>query len=1164
MSSRERLDDYLHTLLGRLRAMFLLRAAAIWALGGVTIVLLAVWLLRKQDYAPSIAMSGRIALLVLTLAVCATLIYLPLRRLRRHPEREIERRLPRQQGRIQTFLDERRRGRADGAMTELLARDALAQVHAPPDRVVADSKLWTAAIAAAAGIGALLFLLVSGPAYWGYASRHLLLGSALPRDAVPLREVKVKPGNVTVRRNSDLTIQAAVSGFEPEGAEIWVRFNGATQWERAPMQIVDQDAHTWQFKLFAVRDALEYYVVAVSSRVQQTSAHHNVAVVDLPRIERVRLTYRYPQWTALPDHIEDVSRRIRAVQGTRVDVEVVADAPLQAPVIAVGENTTQMQTDGTSAAGTIELRAPGTYRISSKVADEWVALTDDYPIEIVEDTKPSVEIRRPGRDWQASSIEEVPVSVRAQDDFKLEQLALRYSVNGGEWRTVALDSGAREADVQSLLRLEEMKASTDEGHSLQPGDLVSYYAVAKDRQHSVQTDLFMVQIQPFERRFSEGQGGGGGGSMGDQQGAISERQREILLATWNLLRSQQNASRSRGQLEESAGMLSELQTKLAAQARALSQRMRARTSVEDDARIAQFVESLEQAATVMGPAADHLKQAKLQPAVPMEQQALQHLLRAEAAFRDVQVAMQSGSGSGGQQAERNFTEMFELEMDVDKNHYETQSPVSERSARNELDETLRKLKELAERQERLAQQMQQSSMSREEQRWRQEQLRREAEDLQRRLAQQQQQQQQQNGRQGSASSQSHSGQSQQSGQSQEDSQSGAGRSGDSQATQSMQAALENMRKANESAGDNPQNLQRSAAEAGRNLREALANVDRPREESLAQQAEQLAQRASKLSEQQQHVEAELYQALGQAMNSVRDRGQLNVKQAQRLIDAKQQMATDLGKVQQEMRAAINDHRGRSPAATKKLAQALSELEDSNLSARLNRSAAEIRYGRARDAAPREGLIAEALQGLEENLRATAKLAAGESQQDQGNEGSEQMLARLAQLRSALEQQRAGQSKGGNSQGSKEQPSDASANESQGGRASLAQWTPRRSSATDQRSPAFGLDDAQNLTTQIDDLADRGARMGLTPQQIEALRRLTHQVRQIGSSATARLSALSMIDRMELDALNSVERSKDGTSSRASVAPDDSAAPEVLAEYFRRLGKSCVKGEGNAC
>ena len=69
-----------------------------------------------------------------------------------------------------------------------------------------------------------------------------------------------------------------------------------------------------------------------------------------------------------------------------------------------------------------------------------------------------------------------------------------------------------------------------------PGDLVSYYAVARDRENTARTDIFFIDIQPFDRRYSQSQQSGGGGGAGGQQAEISDRQREIIVSTWNLIR----------------------------------------------------------------------------------------------------------------------------------------------------------------------------------------------------------------------------------------------------------------------------------------------------------------------------------------------------------------------------------------------------------------------------------------------------------------------------------------------------------------------------------------------------------------------------------------------------------------------------------------------------
>lgn len=1022
MTSRERLESYLAALRSRLRSHIYLQAGAALAAGTLLVTCGAVWLFNREDFAPSVAISARVALVALLVLVAVVLLWLPLRRLARDDGSHVfEERLPEERGRIQTYLDSKRR-EAEGhasPLIELLAADAANIAEkTPPASVISQRRLLVVASMAGVAVIALAMLLSVGPSYWGFGSRHLLLGAELPREAITLKRVTVLPGDATVRRNSDVAIRAAVDGFRPEQTQVFVRFADQQQWEAAPMRSAEEGQ--FDFKLYAVRGPLTYYVQADGVR----SSEHSIGVVDLPRIERVRLTYSYPEWTGLESLTDEESRDIRAVAGTDVKVEVFADAPLDAPALIVDGQSQELERDGAASVGTIAVSEPGAYQIGARVADEFVALSDEYTIEIVADEKPTIEIRKPGRDWRATSIEEVPVRIQAEDDFKLRDVSLLYSVNGGEWKKMPVGGGARRSENESLLNMEELGATATQEQRLSPGDLVSYYAVAKDRKQTVQTDLFMVQVQPFERTFKQGQGGGGGGGggMADEQGAISERQREILLATWNLQRSDERAKRSREQLEDSARMLSEFQTTLSQQARTLAQRTRARMDIEADERVKTFVESLERAAGLMEPAAGHLSAFRLQEAVTPEQQALQQLLRAEAAFREVQVSMQQEGGGEGSQAARNFTEMFELEMDVEKSQYESESQLSQQSNQQEMSEAIRKLKELAERQEKLAQE-QRTAQAAQEQRWQQEQLRREAEDLRRRLNEMNRQQQASSQQQqaGNSSKQGQSGSSSGS-QGQRSNGSQQQRSQLEQALQSVNEALDNMKAANQSnEGESSQGSQ-SAQEASKNLRQALRQIDKPEASRLDQALEQFADRTGEMLEDQRRIESELYKSLSQGQGNdstfrSSGRGALNQREVKELVESKQRMAEELSSLQGDMRGAVHQHRSNTPQATKRLSEIVRDIEGSDVMYRLNRSAAEIYYGRAREAAPREGLITDALETLEHDLREASTQASAERTQKRDSATTDDLLAEVAELRRAVrDAQRTGSEQGADGEG----------------------------------------------------------------------------------------------------------------------------------------------------
>ncbi len=1200
MTAVARLDAYLDALRGRLRARIYVRGALMGALAVLAIVVGFSWWLQQSGFANALVIAGRV-LLGLTLALIAiACVLVPLRALRRNDGAHIfERTLPDQHGRVATYLDARRG--ESSPLIELLAEDAThIASRTPVDELVPPARIRVGAAIAAGALCALIALLAVGPGHWSFTSRHFLLGAELPREVVPVRKISVKPGDVTIRRNSDLAIRASVEGFDPENATVFVRFADQSDWERAPMQRGDEGG--FEFKLFALRSPFKYYVDADGTR----SGEHQVTLADLPRIEHVRLIYDYPDWTGLDTEVDEESRDIRAVAGTKVTVEIASDAPLDNPVLIHDGDLQELIPSGDRNAGILAVQKPGAYHIAASVAGEQVALSDEYTIEIVPDEKPVVQIERPGRDWRATNIEEVPIRVRAQDDFRLQSVELKYSVNGGEWRSVPLDRSVKETRQHTLLELEKLgqqEQKTSGSTLLAPGDLISYYAVAKDHKRTVQTDLFMVQVQPFERRFLQ-QNAGGGGGMADEQGAISERQREILLATWNLQRSDASNRQSRKQLEDNAKMLSDMQATLAQQARTLATRTRARAQVESDVRIKSFVESLERAAFAMDPAARHLSAFELDRAVPSEQQALQQLLRAEAAFREVQVSMQSEGGGQGSQAARDFGEMFELEMDVEKSQYESESQLAESSTNKEMEEALRKLKELAERQEELAQEANRNNQLTAEQRWRQEQLRREAEDLRRRLAalnqqrdsrqqaqQQQQQQQQQQGQEQQASNQSSS---QSSSQSQSGSsgsqgspqQRSAERNSQQDALESVDQALSEMQAANSDERQSAEQQANAAREASRKLREAVKKLDQPSADGLDKALEQLANRAGDLARDQQQIESDLYEALRdspQGGSSGARRSAIDDQRAQALVENKQELAQNLGELQKDLRDSVHGHRGSDKEAKQQLAEIVNDIEASDLMYRMRRSAAEIYYGRARDAAAREGIITEALQNLEKDLREAAARAGKEgTQSPQSEPASERLLAEVAELRRRVERnERMQAAANGASQSESQSQSDSA--EQQGGQAgerqtrsgqpssvggvrmsdrSLSDWDPVLPGARTAEGTAEGRD---SLARQSDSIADRARRIReraanreLTAAELATLREMARELRQLaGDPLAAEAAAMkSAVSQIELAALAAVANARRAEPARTSVPVGDSPQyRETVAEYYRRLGGS---------
>ncbi len=104
---------------------------------------------------------------------------------------------------------------------------------------------------------------------------------------------------------------------------------------------------------------------------------------------------------------------------------------------------------------------------------------------------------KPGRDKKATNLEEVFTQARAEDDYGVVSMDLHFSVNGGEEKKVNLQQLTRES-ARSLTGaytffLEEYK--------LIPGDFISYYAKARDANNETTSDIYFIEVKPFEMEY---------------------------------------------------------------------------------------------------------------------------------------------------------------------------------------------------------------------------------------------------------------------------------------------------------------------------------------------------------------------------------------------------------------------------------------------------------------------------------------------------------------------------------------------------------------------------------------------------------------------------------------------------------------------------------------
>ena len=551
------------------------------------------------------------------------------------------------------------------------------------------------AIAGVAAVSALVGIIAHfGPQPIRHGFAMLFSPNADPQASNPF-SVIVEPGDIEVLEGEDLQITARGNGYTPSELTLEQRHDDDASWQSSP---IAQSTAEGQFSHFVFDIAKPFTYRVSDGRVH--SSEFRVAVIPKPSVERIDLRYQFPKRTGREDELVRDGGDIDAVKGTVVELHVLPRHRVSGGEIVVdGQTRVPLVLDGNALRGQLEIQHDGRYRIELDARGHGMTPASvEHAIIARQDQLPTVALASPGRDIKATAIEEIAIAADATDDVAVRTLELVLSVNGASEEIITL--GADQARTTHIKGVAELAL---EDRKLQPGDLISYYVRARDAEgdgaRQMSSDIYFIDVRPFDVTFRRGRGGGGGGG-GRQQGGeqnLSAQQRSLVVALFKL-------SRDRDVLDEQV-VSERVKTLTSAQARirtrtdAIVRRLGTRSIVNLNPGYRRMAKELPQASKAMSEVEALLALGDLSPALPAARTALLHLQRADAAVREVQVAQQQRGGAGAQSSAANdLSNLFRLEMDRFRNQYESVRRGNWQSESQPLDETLEKLKELAERQ----------------------------------------------------------------------------------------------------------------------------------------------------------------------------------------------------------------------------------------------------------------------------------------------------------------------------------------------------------------------------------------------------------------------------------------------------------------------------------
>jgi len=782
------------------------------------------------------------------------------------------------------------------ALEERLVESALQRAQKIDyGRRIEQRGLYKASGALAGIVFATLALLLLGPAQLRHGASALLFPT---RDAGAVNpySILVEPGDVTIARGSDQIVAAQLQGFENEAVQVFFKSESSEAFDRLSM--LPDGGDGFELLLLSVDQNTEYFVESAGIR----SATFEIEVADLPYVDHLELEYLFPSYTALPPRTVEVGGDIAALKGTTVRLRVFPTMLTSGGRLLVDSQPVELVDEGDGTlTGSLMVQNDGYYHIELARADgSLVPASPQYTIDVLTDQPPSVSFSKPGRDTRASSIEELFLEAKADDDYGVSKLLLIYSVNGGPADTISMFNGRSVPEVTAghTLYLEEF--------GLEPGDLVSYYAQVNDNNRAsesrtVTSDIYFVQIRPFRIDYRQGEeagGGGGGGGGGPAEEGLSELQKEVVAATFNTMRDRELY----GELEFQENLVSVRlgQVRVREQVEGLLQRLLAR-GMASDPQFKRIAELLPKAVEEMKAAEVSLEAAEPESALPPEQRALLNLQKAEETYEAVvNQGGQGGGGGGGGASAEDLADLFELELDKLKNQYETVQRGERREASEQLEETLERLKELARRQQQEAERQRRASA-------------------------------QQGGAGGGSASRSQRQLADETEEAARQLERLAREINDQQlmeAAREIQEAADDMRRSAASNGSSS-----GSADAGSaldRLEEARRRLERDRVSRLREDAEEALRRTQDLAAEQREIQDQMARLGEEGDGDIREA-------ARRLFERKEAMAEELADLESQIDRLSSDARSDQRETSDRLKEAANSIRDNKLKERVRYS-----------------------------------------------------------------------------------------------------------------------------------------------------------------------------------------------------------------------------------
>ena len=350
-------------------------------------------------------------------------------------------------------------------------------------------------IAALAAVAICLLLLVLPGLRFGQRMARVLLPMA-DIERVSLTKVNIlapDPTDSAVPWGETVQVVVELSGPEAEDNVTLETFRKGKGRQRVMMTRSGSSQRQFSAVVKVGQESVRYRIRANDAQTRK----HLISSRERPHVVTFRKTYRYPEYTQLPNKTEsDNSGDLIGVDGTTVDLVIETNEPIERAHLTIekgGKTETiplinvaagNSESDARTLAGTIALDRPGAYRVHLVASETGFEnkFSPEYQLLAQPDLVPSIRITQPTQSILVPPDEIIALQGHAEDDWALDHIEKHIRVNGAEWQKTNIKTFESSAKVATEFDLEQQWDLYD--LNVNPGDEVITKLVAFDRKGS--------------------------------------------------------------------------------------------------------------------------------------------------------------------------------------------------------------------------------------------------------------------------------------------------------------------------------------------------------------------------------------------------------------------------------------------------------------------------------------------------------------------------------------------------------------------------------------------------------------------------------------------------------------------------------------------------------